>query len=259
MMNERDINNQYDSWLSLIARNVISRSSGLLSAETQKDGRMLLLLSAFSSLLFIGIVKVKEVHLFDAKLDVPEGFALIAVELVCLYFAVTFSIDAYSDLRIWHFKGLIKESDHAIPIEDLTRESEALSTEGNAILDKYEASLKAATKALGLDTAPEAMPDTNDDDKRREYITKMEYRMEQQKKLLIVQDILLAAQEVELNELKMQREILNSKVKSLRKALRPMKRLYNMKLYVTISLPLLAFVISLAAYVFYLLKQGWGM
>lgn len=50
LMTEEDVNDKYDLWLTKLSKFIISRSSKLVSSETQKDGRILLFLSALSSI-----------------------------------------------------------------------------------------------------------------------------------------------------------------------------------------------------------------
>jgi len=50
LMTEEDLNDKYDLWLTKLSKFIISRSSKLVSSETQKDGRILLFLSALSSI-----------------------------------------------------------------------------------------------------------------------------------------------------------------------------------------------------------------
>ena len=124
LMTEEDLNDKYDLWLTKLSKFIISRSSKLVSSETQKDGRILLFLSALSSFFYIGIIKLEEYSSLGIKFSFSNGgaFIPIIIEIVCLYFAISFFIDAYSELKIWQFKTLIKNTDDENPLTTLERE-----------------------------------------------------------------------------------------------------------------------------------------
>ncbi len=255
-MNEQDIYNEYDTWLNKLSKYVISRSSGLLSTETLKNGRILLFASALSTLLFIGIITITEYSVSETKIEFKSAeLAFISIELICLYYAITFSIDAYGELKIWHFKTLIKNSDDEQPLNNLRREHEAIVQKGKDICDKYSLMEVEAEKSLGLDIPARDMPDINDRKELRKYTDEMEARLGRQMELNEHVKLLRAAQDYELRQLDILREILLFKIESLKKVLPFVKKICHFKRYINIVFPLISFFISIGAYVFHLLKR----
>lgn len=126
LMTEQDVHDKYDQWLTKLSKFIISRSSKFVSLETQKDGRILLFLSALSTFFYIGIITLTEYSSSGFKFSFSDGsaFAPIILEVVCLYFAVSFFIDAYSEHKIWQFKTLIKNSDDENPLQIIKREKD---------------------------------------------------------------------------------------------------------------------------------------
>lgn len=257
LMTEEDVHDKYDLWLSKLSRFIISRSSRLVSSDTQKDGRTLLLLSALSSFFYIGIIKFEEYSSSGIKFSFSNGGAFIPliIEIVCLYFAISFFIDAYSELKIWQFKTLIKDSDDENPLKALDREKDVFKIRGEEILEKYKGMIEKATEEHEVDAPAELRPETKDLNQIREYSRKMEERMEKQKQLMEVCDMYYAAQDIELKQLEAEREIWNFKMKSFKLEILPVVKVYKFKHFVNIVFPLAAFVISIASLAFYLLRH----
>lgn len=251
-MNEQEINTEFDSWTSKISKFIISRSSQLLSSDTQKDGRILILYSAISSLIYLGIVKYSPPGIeVECK---TETIIPIIIEMVCIYFALSFIINAYSDLKIYQFKTLIKGSDDEEPLNAIKRTKEEIDKKGQKILEKYEELIANATKEFELDTPIVMLPKTNDISKLKEFAMVQDERFKKIENFKIRSDIYLAAKDLEFKELNVERDILNFKIASYDNELPSMVKIYKFKFFITIAFPLLSFLISIFSAIYFIIK-----
>lgn len=256
-MNEEQITNEYDSWVSKISKYIIAKSSRLLSSETQKDGRTLLILSSISSLVCIGIIKFKELSSQGIKIEIINEiiFVPLIIEFVCFYFAISFAIEAYSELKAWQFKSLIKDSDAETPIKIVERANEQLGKKSREILYRYSDLLEQASRELGLDTPQETPPQTKDLTELQNFAKKMDERYENIEKLNSISENYEIEKQKELKEVEIKRQILNFKIESLKQEVPAVVKVYKFKYFINILFPFLSFFFSLLALIFYFFEH----
>ena len=172
-----------------------------------------------------------------------------------MYFAISFFIDAYSELKIWQFKTLIKNTDDENPLRTLEREKDDLKRKGEEILDKYKKMIDKATEEHEVEVPDELPPETKDINQLRDYSEKMEKVIEKQMQLMEHKNLYYAAQDIESKQLDDEREFFYFKLKSFNLEILPVVKFYKIKHFINFVFPLLAFIISIAALVFYIIRH----